>query len=30
MIARADYANKGAEYYFYDKAGKRLELVAAN
>ncbi|MEQ1930026.1 MAG: hypothetical protein ABL957_05775 [Parvularculaceae bacterium] len=30
MIARADYAEKGEEYYLYDKAAKRLELVAAN
>lgn len=30
MIARADYQDKGAEFYFFDKAAKRLELVAAN
>lgn len=30
MIIRADYADKPEEYYFYDKAGKRLELVASN
>ncbi len=30
MIARADYADKPEEYYFFDKVAKRLELVAAN
>lgn len=30
MIIRADYADKPEEYYFYDKPGKRLELVASN
>ncbi len=30
MIARADYADRPEEYYLYDKAAKRLELVAAN
>ncbi|MFN0025412.1 MAG: hypothetical protein ACKVS5_16090 [Parvularculaceae bacterium] len=30
MIARAAYADKGEEYYFFDKAAKRLELVATN
>ena len=30
LIARADYADRGSEYYFFDKPGKRLELVAAN
>lgn len=30
MIARADYAGKGEEFYFFDKAAKRLELVASN
>lgn len=29
-IARADFADKGSEFYFFDKAAKRLELVAAN
>jgi hypothetical protein len=30
LIARADYAGKGPEFYLFDKAAKRLELVAAN
>ncbi|NWG70015.1 MAG: hypothetical protein HXY23_00170 [Parvularculaceae bacterium] len=30
MIARADYADKPEEYFLYDKAAKRLELVASN
>jgi len=30
LIARADYADRPQEYYLYDKAAKRLELVAAN
>ncbi len=30
MIARADYSGKGPEFYFFDKAAKRLELVAAS
>ncbi|MFN3960933.1 MAG: hypothetical protein ACK4NP_13590 [Parvularculaceae bacterium] len=30
MIARADFAGKGSEFYLYDKGAKRLELVAAN
>jgi hypothetical protein len=30
MIARADYRGRGSEFYFFDKAAKRLELVAAN
>ncbi len=30
IIARADYANKGAEFYLFDRPAKRLELVASN
>ena len=30
LIARAGYAGKAEEYYLFDKAAKRLELVAAN
>lgn len=30
LIARADYAEKAEEFYLYDRASKRLELVAAN
>ncbi len=30
LIARAEYADKPEEYYFFDKSAKRLELVAAN
>lgn len=30
MIARADFAAGRSEFYFFDKAAKRLELVAAN
>lgn len=30
MIARADYTDKGSEFYLYDKPAKRLELIAAN
>ena len=30
MIGRADYRGKGSEFYLFDKAAKRLELVAAN
>lgn len=30
LIARADFAGKGPEFYLFDKAAKRLELVAAS
>ncbi len=30
MIARADYAGKGAEFYLFDRPAKRLDLVASN
>ena len=29
MIVRALKENQGAEYYFYDKSGRRLEMIAA-